>query len=293
MSRRNLLLGGAALLVIWVITFLATSLLLNRAEEAEVQGLPSPTQRPIRSDIADLSQVTFTPSPTATPEATEEASPTDSAPEATASPIPPTGTSTPRPTAAFTLSALQIQRFQSQQQEAFNEEWYAKAQQTIEIPKTNEGAYPIRMSIEELGILSSVVVVQTDPQFDIVTPRDDVGFYALTDKIGAGGNSVMVGHVYPGRVFNRLLEAQVGQIVRITDEHYEEHYYRIQEIIRFPYEVGDEDDRALGFQYMYDDSEERLTLVTCYPEYEWTHRFVVRAVPLTEEEIEALEQTGG
>jgi sortase (surface protein transpeptidase) len=90
----------------------------------------------------------------------------------------------------------------------------------------------------------------------------------------------MVGHVYPGRIFNRLLAAQVGQLVRVTDEHYEEHYYEIVEIIRFPYEIGNAEDRELGFQYMYDDSEERITLVTCYPEFEWTHRFVVRSVPI-------------
>lgn len=170
--------------------------------------------------------------------------------------------------------------------------WEAAAQATLELPDVGvDGTYPIRLAIEDLGILSTVLAVQTDPNFDIVTPREEVGYYALTPKLGAGGNTVMVGHVYPGRVFNDLLDAEVGQIVRVTDELYEEHYYRVEEIIRFPYEVGNDEDRALGFDYMYDNSEERLTLVTCYPEFEWTHRFVVRAVPIdpptAEDDVEA------
>lgn len=274
MNKRWLVVAGLSLILLWVLVFVATNRLLNN-EDAQVE-IVLPTQRPTRTDVPELLAPTATLTPQAE-EAEEEATQ-----EIAQAP-------TQRPTPVFTLAALEIARFQRDQEEDFMEQWLANAQTTLEIPR-DQGAYPIRIAVEDLGILASVLVVQTDPNFDIVTPREEVGYYALSSKIGAGGNSVMVGHVYPGRVFNELLDAEVGQIVRITDEFYEEHYYRIEEIIRFPYEEGNDEDRRLGFEYIYDDSEERVTLVTCYPEFEWTHRFVVRAIPISEAEAERLQR---
>lgn len=180
----------------------------------------------------------------------------------------PTPTPIASPTPRFTLDPLEIDVPDNENPQ--------------ETPSYTSGTYPISLAIEELGILAAVVVVQTDDSFTIVTPREEVGYYALTPKIGTGGNSVMIGHVAPGRVFNKLLDAQIGQIIRITDEKQEQHYYQINEIVRFPFEVGSAEDHQIGFAYVYDNSEERITLVTCYPEYTWTHRFVVRAVPVSE-----------
>ncbi|MFP4320991.1 MAG: class F sortase [Anaerolineales bacterium] len=276
MQKRTIFIGITGLVVLWVVVFLVAGVIINQVDEAGIEALASPTARPIRTDVPELRAPTDTPAPeTDAAEADSEATaaaPTDETPTETPEP-------TERPTAAFTLSALEINTFQSAQQEAFV--FNDQPQPTLEpVEDETGGAYPIRLAVEELGLLASVVVVQTDEDFNIVTPREDVGYYALTPKIGTGGNSVMVGHVFPGRIFNRLLDVQVGQTVRITDERYQEHFYRVEEIIRFPYEAGSEEDRELGFEYMYDNSEERITLVTCYPEYEWTHRFVVRAVPI-------------
>lgn len=282
MNRRWLIVAAFGLVLLWVVVFIATNDLLN-SDGADVE-IVVPTQRPTREDVPELVAPTDTPSP----EVDETSIATEEVAQAITPQQTPTEAPTQRPTPAFTLTSLEIARFQRDQQEDFMEEWLANAQTTLELPK-DQGSYPIRLAIEDLGILAAVLVVQTDPNFDIVTPREEIGYYALSSKIGEGGNSVMVGHVYPGRVFNELLDAEVGQIIRITDEFYEEHYYRVDEIIRFPYEEGDEEDRRLGFEYIYDDSEERITLVTCYPEFEWTHRFVVRAVPISEAEAERLQ----
>lgn len=278
MNKRKIIFGIAVLGILWLVVFLiANQLIQNIEEEARVESLPTP--RPPRDDVPELLAPTATPTETPPPTTTPRPD-TALQPSRTPTNQPsPTASRTPRPTAAFTLSSLEVNTFQRKQQLAFEE--LLAEQATLEIPRdSNEGAYPIRLAIEDLDLLASVVVVQTDPDFNIVTPRNEVGFYALTSKIGAGGNSVMVGHVAPGRVFNKLLDAKIGQIVRVTDEFYEDHYYRITEIIRFPYEIGKPEDHELGFQYMYDDSEERITLVTCYPEDKWTHRFVVRATPI-------------
>lgn len=241
MNRRNLILIGVGLILTFAVVFLLTQLLLDTADEINLEALATPTERPVREDVPELR--VGVPTPTLAPLA-----------------IP---TATPR----FTLSPVDVNA--------------PDATESPDLPTTlGGGAYPIRLAIENIGLLASVLVVQTDPDFNIVTPREEIGYYALTPKIGGGGNSVMIGHVAPGRVFNKLLEVQIGDIVRVTDEHYEEHYYQVQEIIRFPYEVGTPEDHQIGFDYMYDNSEERITLVTCYPEYTWTHRFVVRAVPI-------------
>ncbi|NJL92544.1 MAG: class F sortase [Anaerolineae bacterium] len=211
-------------------------------------GTPTTTPRPTRTDVFELRAGVPTP---------------------TLAPLPEPVIPTPR----FTLDPLQL-----------NLETGEDAQPTArDLPPG--GVYPIRIALEDLGILASVLVVQTDENFDIVTPREEVAYYALTSKIGGGGNTLMVGHVFPGRVFNNLLDAEVGQIIRVTDELYNEHYYQIEEIRTILYEEGTPEDRELGLAYMYDNSAERLTLVTCYPEYDWTHRFVVRAVPINPDSI--------
>lgn len=293
MSKRNILLGIVGLGVLWVVAFFVANTIINQVDDTDSVLLPTPTQRPIRTDVPELRAATATPEEVAqsTPEPTEE--PDDSTPEPTDEPTQepteePTQEPQDTPTPRFTLSSLEVQRFRTEQQQAFTEDFLAAAAKaTVEIDRDADGgAYPIQLAIEDLELLAPVLVVQTDPDFNIVTPREEVGYYALTPKIGSGGNSVMVGHVYPGRVFNRLLDVEVGAVIRVTDEFFEEHYYRVTEIIRFPYEVGNDEDRELGFQYMYDQSEERLTLVTCYPEYEWTHRFVVRAEPIDADEVE-------
>jgi len=262
MTRRRVVMFIVGLLVLWGAAFGITAFVVREFNrEAVVETLPTPTMRPIRTDVAELRAPTLTPTDSTLP---------------TPTPLPPTAT--PRPQPVFTIPPLEINLFQRQQQEALD---LSQPLPTVAVQRDQDGgAYPIRLAIEDLGILSPVLVVQTDPDFNIVTPRDEVGYYALTSKIGAGGNSVMVGHVFPGRIFNKLLDAKIGQVVRITDEFYVEHYYRIDEIVRVPFEIGTEADKELGFQYIYDNSQERLTLVTCYPEYEWTHRFVVRAVPI-------------
>jgi len=290
MKARNIIIGIVVLGLVWAAVFFIANNVVNTIDnEAELEAVPSPTQRPVREDVPELTASEeptqdaiveeVTDEPTEVSEATDE--PTDEATdEATDAPTE-TAEPTERPTAAFTLQALEIASFQARQQDELEAEMAALAEQE---PDDGEeeflGTYPIRLAIEDLGLISPVLQVQTDANFDIVTPREEIGHYVLSSRLGTGGNTVMVGHVYPGRVFNVLLDAEIGQVVRITDENFEEHYYQITEIIRFPYEIGNAEDRELGLQYMHDTSEERITLVTCYPEFEWTHRFVVRAVPL-------------
>jgi LPXTG-site transpeptidase (sortase) family protein len=277
MKARNIVIGIIVLGLVWVVVFFVANNVVNNIDnEAELEAVPSPTPRPTREDVPEL-----TASEEATQDAIVEAVTEEATEVAQIATEAPTEAPTERPTAAFTLQALEIASFQARQQDELEAELAAlEAQRPVGGEEEFLGTYPIRLAIEDLGLISPVLQVQTDANFDIVTPRDEIGHYVLSERLGTGGNTVMVGHVYPGRVFNVLLDAEIGQVVRVTDENFEEHYYQITEIIRFPYEIGNAEDRELGLQYMHDNSEERLTLVTCYPEFEWTHRFVVRAVPI-------------
>ncbi len=258
MRQRALYLGifTVTVALIWGVGYVLVNEYYLEQDNPLISALPTatPTQRPTRADIPEL--LAENPTPTIPPTFTPP--PTTPSPEITATP-------------AFTLEAVVINPLQPERLPTLDV--------TPEGAVTG-GAYPIQIAIPEVNINAAVLVVNEDFNLDIVTPREEVGYYARTPRIGAGGNTVMVGHVYPGRVFNHLLDVQIGQVVRVTDENYVDHYYQIQEIIRFPYEEGTEADRALGLAYIFENTVERLTLVTCYPEYEWTHRFVVRAVPI-------------
>lgn len=264
MRQRAFFLGifTISVLLIWGIGYVLIELFYEK-ETTLVSLNPTitPTQRPIREDVPEIRA--GEPTPTTPPTFT-----------------PPPGTPTLDVTAtpAFTLEALEIDPFDGQP------ERLPTLEATPEANVPPGGAYPIQIAIPEANINAAVLVVGDDFNIDIITPREEAGYYVRTPKIGAGGNTVMVGHVYPGRVFNNLLEVQIGQVVRVTDENYVDHYYQIQEIVRFPYESGTQADRELGFSYVFENTVERLTLVTCYPEYEWTHRFVVRAIPIPKPE---------
>src|SRR5262245_30513123 len=102
MKKQNILIGVVALLVLWVLVFLAANAFISNVDKnANIEALPTPTQRPIRTDVPELRA---SPEPTdedgneiaeATEEVTEEVEATQ---EASETPEP-----TKRPTAAFTL----------------------------------------------------------------------------------------------------------------------------------------------------------------------------------------------
>lgn len=261
MRQRALFFGifTVTVMLIWGVGYLLVNEYYTDKDNplADAEPTATPTQRPTRSDIPELRA--GMPTPTTPP---------------TFTPTTPEVTSTP----VFTLSTLELNPLEGQP------ERLPTLEATLDSSVPPGGAYPIQLAVPEANINAAVLVVNDDFNQDIITPREEIGYYARTPKIGAGGNTVMVGHVYPGRVFNHLLDVQIGQVVRVTDEHFVDHYYQIQEIIRFPYEQGTQADRELGLAYIFENTVERLTLVTCYPEYEWTHRFVVRAVPIPKPE---------
>jgi sortase A len=98
-----------------------------------------------------------------------------------------------------------------------------------------------------------------------------------TSPVGEVGNSAIAAHrsyTY-GKQFNRLPEVEVGDTIRVVTKDKKLTYRIIDEMIVVP------DDLSVLKK---DASESILTLITCHPMKNPTHRYIVKAV-LDKEEV--------
>jgi sortase A len=98
-----------------------------------------------------------------------------------------------------------------------------------------------------------------------------------TSSVGEVGNSAIAAHrsyTY-GKQFNRLPEVEVGDTIRVVTKDKKLTYRIIDEMIVLP------DDLSVLKK---DASESTLTLITCHPMKNPTHRYIVKAV-LDKEEV--------
>lgn len=98
-----------------------------------------------------------------------------------------------------------------------------------------------------------------------------------TSPVGEAGNSAIAAHrsyTY-GKLFNRLPEVEVGDTIRVVTKDKKLTYRIVNEMIVLP------DDLSVLRK---DPSESILTLITCHPMKNPTHRYIVKAV-LDKEEV--------
>lgn len=98
-----------------------------------------------------------------------------------------------------------------------------------------------------------------------------------TSPVGEAGNSAIAAHrsyTY-GKQFNRLPEVEVGDTIRVVTKDKKLTYRIINEMIVLP------DDLSV---LKNDKPESTLTLITCHPMKNPTHRYIVKAV-LDKEEV--------
>ena len=141
-------------------------------------------------------------------------------------------------------------------------------------------SYPpaTRIVIPGIGVDSNVVELGTkrDEKGQLVweTPCHAVGHYEGTANPGENGNIVMAGHISSpltkcGSVFKRLPEMKPGDVVQLYTEE-GVYSYRVTEAQpTFPEDIS----------VMQPTPYARLTLITCYPDWIYTHRWVVIAEP--------------
>lgn len=126
-----------------------------------------------------------------------------------------------------------------------------------------------------LGIISIPVIDVRLPILEGAT-QENMKFAAAhlmeTASIGQSGNAAIAAHRAhrKGRLFNRLGELQMGDSVEIILANQTTIHYKIDQIsVVEPSDVSVLEDPGLG---------EVLTLITCDPLIDATHRLIIRAV---------------
>ncbi len=152
---------------------------------------------------------------------------------------------------------------------------------------TPASAAPTRLIIPAIDLDVPVVtvgwsVVERDGQpiseWDVPAWRA-AGWLKTSALIGAIGNTVLEGHQdIAGRVFENLENLKAGDMVQVqTDSFTRTYVIALRTIVLEkdqPLEVRRENARWIG-----PSNDERLTLVTCWPRNDNTHRLILVALP--------------
>lgn len=145
---------------------------------------------------------------------------------------------------------------------------------------------PTRLVIQSVGIDSEItpvgwgVVEQNGQQYSIWQVADyAVGWHETTAFPGQPGNTVMAGHHnIKGEVFRDLVNVEVGdEVVVYTEDNKFTYKIELKTIVK---EKGEALElRQKNAEWIATTTDERLTMVTCWPYTNNTHRVIVVAKP--------------
>ncbi len=111
-------------------------------------------------------------------------------------------------------------------------------------------------------------------------PDDAAGFHKGSAYPGQPGNTVISGHNNMGsEVFRRLIDLNVDDEVILYVDKVPFHY-RVAQKELVPEEGASDEQRRENGKWISPTSDERLTLVTCWPYTGNTHRLVIVARPV-------------
>jgi LPXTG-site transpeptidase (sortase) family protein len=145
-----------------------------------------------------------------------------------------------------------------------------------------------RIEIPAIGVDQMIVPVswrikivngQAVSQFDTVDGA--VAHNRGSAPLGGSGNTVLTGHTRGNGKgeFQNLWELQPGQEVHVWDAVGDEYAY-VVESVQTLQEVGlTVEQRKANAQLLLPTDDDRLTLITCWPEWVYTHRVIVIARP--------------
>lgn len=279
----NILLAAGLIILLGVAGYFGWTQLQAAELRAQLQATPAPA---VTAPTATLSPATQQPAPTPpTPTRTPEPTATAVAPAAvtdasTATAVAPT--STPSATAT--------------------EPPPTPAPSATPIPVV---AAPVRMVVPDLKIDAKVVpmgweVVQTSngPRSEWVIPKDDAGHHIDSALLGQPGNLVISGHnnIY-AQVFKPISfawdndqriavdqytdrsEILNGRQIQLFDAAGQAYTYTITEFYRLRDTGVSLEQRIANGRFMQPTSDTRLTIITCWPPTNNTHRLIVIATP--------------
>lgn len=104
-----------------------------------------------------------------------------------------------------------------------------------------------------------------------------VGWDATSAEPGFAGNTVMAGHnnLY-GAVFAGLADLQVGDEIAVWSD-YGVFSYHVSQTMLLEEKDQPLDVRLQNAQWLADTTDDRLTLITCWPRETYTHRLIIVA----------------
>ena len=154
-------------------------------------------------------------------------------------------------------------------------------------PRSSVANRPRRIVIPSIDVDAPVVEVGMTPigggdetLYQWQVPADyEAGWHNTSAPLGEPGNTVLNGHhnIF-GEVFGRLVDLEVGSEIVVYDAG-NPHSYTVAEI-----EILPERDQPLAVRqenasWIQPTDDERLTLVTCWPHTDNSHRLIVVAYP--------------
>jgi LPXTG-site transpeptidase (sortase) family protein len=155
------------------------------------------------------------------------------------------------------------------------------------------GGVPDRVVIPSIGLYAPITTVDKIPvQLDgetyhqWIAPRGfRAGWHADSALLGIGGNTVINGHhnAY-GEVFQNLIDVQENDVIILSsgDDLF---FYTVAVIAILEERFASIEQRLANASWIGPTDDERLTLITCWPETSNTHRLIIVADPLPMPEI--------
>lgn len=140
--------------------------------------------------------------------------------------------------------------------------------------------FPVRLELPAGRINTPIVESYLDQNDAIYVPLWEAGHYIGSARPGEKGNMVIVGHVRRGLVFNHLIGAKLDDLISIYDEAGRRYDYKIAQIELIPVAGATKEQINQGLLYTAPTSDERISLITCYPETSYANRLVVIGVPV-------------
>ncbi len=112
------------------------------------------------------------------------------------------------------------------------------------------------------------------------------GWHNTSARLGEIGNTVLNGHHnINGEVFRDLIDLEEGDEITIFDDD-TPYTYAVSEIELLPERDQPLEVRQENAQWILPTEDERLTIITCYPYTDNTHRLVVVAEPIATTDTE-------
>ncbi len=108
-----------------------------------------------------------------------------------------------------------------------------------------------------------------------------VGWHSDSAVLGQAGNTVLNGHHnIEGKVFKDLHKLMAGAEVFLIGGNIQ-YRYQVVNVMILPERNMDVETRLENARWILPSQDERITLVTCWPEWSNTHRLVVVAQPVS------------